>query len=140
MNNLELEIAQLQQKIEEKKNQLEQQGGIVEEKELVGSALQEMFTGASAPSGASQPVSTVATIVAKASDAATDKDVSYLDHVDTETAEAIGLLIQKLPEIGIAKAVAEAEVSGPYRVDVLHDALVDRMYDELVQRGFIKTK
>lgn len=139
MDNLELEIAQLQQKIEEKKNLLEQQGGIVEEKELVGSALREMFTGASAPSGVSQPaVSGGATSVT--SDQTVVRDTSYLDNIDNQTAETIGILIQKLPEIGIAKTVAEAELGGPFLVDVLHDALVDRMYDELVQRGFIKAK
>ncbi|MFA6476357.1 MAG: hypothetical protein WCV68_02965 [Candidatus Paceibacterota bacterium] len=139
MNNLELEIAQLQQKIEEKKNQLEQQGGIVEEKELVGSALREIFTGASAPSGASLPA-TSAAVTAKASTVTDDKSISYLDNIDDQTAETISLIIQKLPETGIAKAVSEAELAGPFLVDVLHDALVDRMYDELVQRGFIKTK
>ncbi len=138
MDNLELEIAQLQQKIEEKKNQLEQQGGIVEEKELVGSALREMFTGANQMPMGQVPVAGNGST--QTSQATMVKDDSYLDTVDSETAEAISLLIQKLPETGIAKAVAEAEISGPYRVDVLHDALVDRMYDELVQRGFIKAK
>lgn len=140
MNNLELEIAQLQRKIEEKKNQLEQQGGIVEEKELVGSALREIFTGVSAPSGASLPMTSSAVATAKAGTATNDKDISYLDNIDNQTAETISLIIQKLPETGIAKAVSEAELGGPFLVDVLHDALVDRLYDELVKRGFIKEK
>lgn len=139
MDNLELEIAQLQQKIEEKKNLLEQQGGIVEEKELVGSALREMFTGASAPSAASLPAASGAA-TSQTSAATDDKGVSYLDNVDDQTAETISSLIQKLPEVGIAKTVAEAEIGGPFLVDVLHDALVDKMYEELVQRGFIKSK
>lgn len=134
MDNLELEIAQLQQKIEEKKNLLEQQGGIVEEKELVSSALNEMFTGST---GATPNVGTMAS---SSSQPVSDTGKSYLDNIDDQTAETISLLIQKLPTIGIAKVVEEAEVSGPYLVDVLHDALVDKMYEELLQRGFIKAK
>ena len=41
---IEAEIAQLQKMIEVKRNQLEAQSGIVEEKELVRSAIQEMIT------------------------------------------------------------------------------------------------
>ncbi len=134
MNNLELEIAQLQQKIEEKKNLLEQQGGIVEEKELVSSALNEMFTGST---GATPNVGAT---VSSSSQPVSDMGTSYLDNIDEQTAETISLLIQKLPTIGIVKVVAEAELAGPYLVDVLHDALVDKMYEELVQRGFIKAK
>lgn len=134
MNNLELEIAQLQQRIEEKKNLLEQQGGIVEEKELVSTALGEMFTRSAGVTPS------VEAVVSSSPRPVSGEGTSYLDNVDDQTAETISLLVQKLPTIGIAKVVAEAEITGPYLVDVLHDALVDKMYEELVQRGFIKTK
>jgi len=133
MNNLELEIAQLQQKIEEKKNLLEQQGGIIEEKELVSASLKEMFTGSSSTSASS-----VTNVSAPNTRTASNQSASYLDTVDDQTAETIGLLIQKLPELGIAKVMAEAEAGGPFLVDVMHDALVDKMYDELVKRGLLK--
>ncbi|HRZ30115.1 MAG TPA: hypothetical protein P5274_00365 [Candidatus Paceibacterota bacterium] len=134
MNNLEIEIAQLQQEIETRKNLLEQQGGIIEEKELVSNALNEMFTGSGGVVASQTSRSQAQTQAGKTS----DPDVSYLSNVDEETVRDVNALIQKLPTLGIAGIVKEAELGGAYLVDVLHDVLVDKMYEELTQRGLIK--
>lgn len=131
-NVLEAEIAELQQKIEAKKNLLEQQGGIIEERDLLSSSINEMFTGTSGLT-AKQVSSSV-----EPTPLADSVVTSYLDNLDDQTTEIVNALIQKLPELGITKVVAEAELNGPYMVDVLHDALVDKMHDELVQRGLLK--
>jgi len=134
MNNLEIEIAQLQQRIEEKKNLLEQQGGIIEEKELVSNALNEMFTGSGGVLASQTPSNQVKVSTGKTS----DPDVSYLGNIDEETVRDVNALIEKLPSLGIAGVVREAELGGAYLMDVLHDVLVDKMYEELTQRGLIK--
>ena len=139
MDKLELEIAELQQKIEEKRNLLEQQGGIVEEKELVSSAVREMFTaGNSLPVSNQAIMTTDANTTAHTAPKTYDGKGSYLDHLDEQTATLISGLIQKVPTVGIAKVVAEAELAGPYAVDALHDALVDKLYEELKNRGIVK--
>jgi len=134
MDNLEQEIAELQKKIEEKRNLLEQQGGIIEEKELVSEAVREVASTVSETR--SEELSPVAP--AKAEKAKPD-DASYLDLLDEESVTMLNDLITKLPEIGLAKTVAMAESYNiPYLVDALHDVLVDRLYDELKSRGFVK--
>lgn len=136
-NVLELEIAELQKRIDEKKNVLEQQGGIVEEKELVAGAVKEMFlAGQSAPVSA-QPVIDVGA-TAHTTPQTADGKGSYLDHLDEQTAQLVTELIQKVPTEGIVKTVKEAELAGPYVVDAFHDALVDKLYDELKARGIVE--
>lgn len=128
---LEAEIVELQKKIEEKKNLLETKGGIIEERSLVSEAVSDLFSGASSPNLA----------VASSSGARTDDNkASYLDHLDNQTAETVTSLIEKMPQVGIAKVVAEAQMGNPYLIDALHDALVDKLYEELVTRGFILNK
>jgi|GEM_PF-5690368 hypothetical protein len=134
LNVLEAEIAELQQKIETRKNLLEQQGGIIEEKKLVSNAINEMFTGSGGVLASQAPGSSAQVSTGKTS----DPDVSYLSSVDEETVRDVNALIQKLPSLGISGIVKEAELGGPYLVDVLHDILVDKMYEELTQRGLIK--
>ena len=134
LNVLEVEIAELQQKIEARKNLLEQQGGIIEEKKLVNNAINEMFTGSGGVVASQDPSNPTQVPLGKTS----DPDVSYLSNVDEQTVRDVNTLIQKLPTSGIAKIVKEAELGGPYLVDVLHDILVDKMYEELTQRGLIK--
>jgi len=135
-NVLELEIAELQKKIEEKKNQLEQQGGIVEERDLVASAVKEIFLPGQAVPVSTQPVTDTGA-VAHTTPTTSDRSGSYLDHLDEQTAATVSELIQKVPTVGIAKVVTEAELAGPYIIDALHDALVDKLYDELKSRGIV---
>ena len=56
----------------------------------------------------------------------------YLDEVDTETAEKINELVDKIHQKGLATAIAEAREQSPYILDVFHDALVEKLYDELM--------
>ncbi|OJI08632.1 MAG: hypothetical protein COV08_03615 [Candidatus Vogelbacteria bacterium CG10_big_fil_rev_8_21_14_0_10_49_38] len=132
-NALEAEIAALQQKIEEKKNLLEQENGIIEEvdeKKLLRDSVNEMFT-------PSRHTAALAPNVEQTS-AVWTGEASYLDRLDGDSAARIKRLIDQLPQVGIAKTVVEAETDGPFVVDALHDLLVDRLYDELKSRGIIK--
>jgi len=135
-NVLELEIAELQKRIDEKKNVLERQGGIVEEKELVAGAVKEMFLAGQSAPVSTQPVATTPA-TAHTTPQTIDGQGSYLDHLDEQTAQIVTELIQKVPTEGIAKMVKEAELAGPYVIDAFHDALIDRLYDELKSRGIL---
>lgn len=55
--------------------------------------------------------------------------------------DAVKLKVEKLLDLawhkGIKKAAEEARDSGPLIVDAFHDALTDKLYNELKQRGLI---
>lgn len=137
-NTLEVEIAELQKKIDEKRNILENQNGIIEERELVSSALSELFTGVGAQTTTNQ-VTPASDIKFTSSESPIDSG-SYLDQLDDQTTTNVTSLIEELPNLGIAKVVAKASAESPFLVDVLHDALVDKLYGELVSRGLVKEK
>lgn len=134
MDNLEQEIAELQRKIEEKRNLLEQQGGIIEEKEFVRESVKEIL-----PQAQAQTEQTPETVRPAVKVEAPTGEVSYLDHLDEESLGIVNSLIEELPTLGLAKVVTKAESYNiPYLVDALHDALVDKLYEELKSRGFVK--
>ena len=144
MNNLEQEIADLQKMIEAKRDQLEKDGGIVEEKELVRQSVKEMFLDASSPkAGQTAQVQTDATQNQATASATAKAQVvsasdSYLDHLDDQTAEMINHLVAEIPTKGIASVINEASGQEPFIIDAFHDALVDKLYDELKARGIVK--
>lgn len=128
--NIEAEIAELSKQIEQKRNLLESQKGIIEEKELVRTAIGEKISSrpvASSPSPASVSTS-------KFSVSAT----SYLDSVDESTEQEINRLLSIVFEKGMEEAIKEAEKGDAFIIDAFHDALVDKMYGELKARGIVK--
>lgn len=142
MNNLENEIAELQKMIEAKRDQLEKEGGIIEEKELVRQSVQEMFLDAVSPSSTTSP--TLLSQNASSVTTTTDRiqpnlaSTSYLDYLDDETAEKINELIAELPTRGVASTIEKVGMQEPFVIDAFHDALVDKLYDELKARGLTK--
>lgn len=137
MNNLEQEIAELQKMIEVKRDQLEKEGGIVEEKELVRQSVKEMFF-----AGQTAPVQ-VAPITAPAAQASVpvnppSGDGSYLDYLDPQTTEIINGWIDQIPSQGIVPVIEKIVNQEPFVIDAFHDALVDKLYDELKVRGLVK--
>ena len=143
---IEAEIAQLQKLIEQKRNLLEQEHGIVEEKELVRSAVEGLL---SAEGGISLGQATQSTDDDSGSDqaqsipkvVAADKSVkggSYLDHLDDSSATTINAFIQQIPQAGIIKTVNQVIAESPFVVDAFHDALVDKLYEELKAQGIVK--
>ena len=144
MNNLEQEIADLQKMIEAKRDQLEKDGGIVEEKELVRQSVKEMFLGASAPKAGQATTAQTDDVQNQATTSVTAKaqvvlsSDSYLDHLDDQTAEMINHLVAEIPTKGIASVINEVSGQEPFIIDAFHDALVDKLYDELKSRGLVK--
>ncbi|MFA5023307.1 MAG: hypothetical protein WC385_00810 [Candidatus Paceibacterota bacterium] len=142
MNNLEQEIAELQKMITAKRDELEKQGGIVEEKELVRQSVKEMFLDKTVPA-TSTPATTQAdagqtqTVPSTGATQTVPPNGSYLDYLDPQTADTINKLIGEIQTKGIAPVIDEAAGQEPFVIDAFHDALVDKLYDELKERGLV---
>lgn len=133
-NNLEVEIQELEKKIEAKRRLLEADNGVVEEKNLVREAVGEMVQetfGLTNTAAAFSP-----TPISPA--AATQVGASYLDTLDDETTANLNTLIADLPQKGIKKTIQAAQNFDAYTLDAFHDLLIDRLYNELKARGLIK--
>ncbi|OHA61311.1 MAG: hypothetical protein A2556_01420 [Candidatus Vogelbacteria bacterium RIFOXYD2_FULL_44_9] len=129
-NHLESEIADLSRQIEAKRLQLEQETGVmVEDREAVAEVIKDQLT--------STDVETTVPVTVPVAKTTDDGD-DYLDSLDESTAQVVNNLIAKLPEIGLAKTIALARETNPFYLDVLHDALTSRLYDELVAQGYLK--
>ncbi|MFA5001104.1 MAG: hypothetical protein WC531_02655 [Candidatus Paceibacterota bacterium] len=139
MNNLEQEIADLQKMIEAKRDELEKSGGIVEEKDLVRQSVREMFLDSTEPKAGQTPTPTplYSSSASTAAQAVLASD-SYLDHLDDQTTEVINGLVAQIGTKGITSVINEVVGREPFVVDAFHDALVDKLYDELKERGLVK--
>tara|TARA_Y100000310_G_scaffold26610_1_gene25393 strand:- start:381 stop:773 length:393 start_codon:yes stop_codon:yes gene_type:complete len=122
-NVLEQEIAELSQKIEEKRTQLEKESNILDEKDLVRAAVEDTVN--------DQRVLQQVTIQKK------DDDTSYLDTLSEENANKVSSLLGILSEKGLKHAIDMAKSEAPVVLDAFHDSLVDRMYEELRARKLI---
>lgn len=140
------EIAALETILREKKRELEVKGlapsGIEEEKELLKEAVQEHVERVAeaplAPSGVegltpdAQPP-TPAAPSSPVQPQPADDPLAGLDHREQ---------IEELAAIAFSKGIVEAvniarRANNPHLLDEFHDALVDRLYDYLVQEGVI---
>ena len=134
---IEQEIAQLSLAIEEKRTILEKENRIVEEKELVRTAVQETVAGlqlhtvplpAHKPPPSAQPPAPQPKPTAR----------HYLDNLDEESVNKVQLLVNKTFDKGIKKTVGEIQHEEAFIIDAYHDALVDKLYEELKARGIVK--
>ena len=143
---LEAEIVELQKRIEEKRNLLEDKTGIIiEERDLVKSAITEM-------AGASFQTSTVPSdddtdddqndLIKKSKATTVNRNnqytISYLDNLDEESVVSLNGYIEKIPTDGIVKTIQIVAEENPFILDAFHDALVDKLYDDLKASGTIK--
>jgi hypothetical protein len=131
---IEAEIAELSQLIDKKRKLLEEQKGIVEDKEVVRQAVGERIS-SHIPTGTSTFVP-----VKPAQTTQTTKKVgaSYLDDLDGESIDRLNHLLGIVFDKGIKDAVGAAMYMEPFMLDALHDALVEKFYDELKKLGKVK--
>lgn len=133
-SHLETEIAELSKQIEAKRRLLESERGVlVEDREAVAAVVKEELFPSQAAGAAGMPAAP-APAAKPAGASATD----YLDLVDEETAESVNALLGQIPEQGFRKTAALAENMSPYYLDIFHDVLTTRLYDELKNRGYLK--
>lgn len=130
--SIEAEIAELSKRIDEKRKLLETEAGVVEEKEVVRQAVAEKIS-PSMPVSTNSSATATATVPPKSS-----SKTSYLDGLDKESVEQIQSLVALVFEKGFDAAIQEVSLMEPFIIDAFHDALVDRLYDELKSRGLVK--
>ncbi|MBI5147638.1 MAG: hypothetical protein HZA37_00580 [Parcubacteria group bacterium] len=123
-NNLEAEIAQLSAEIAQKKEALEKTRGFVSEKEILRETVREKIF--PAPSARMTPAAPPAGTAASS--------------VSSDDRNKVGQLVNKALSDGLAAAIKEAREGSPYVLDAFHDALVDKLHEELVKRKIIKTE
>ena len=61
----------------------------------------------------------------------------YLNGSSDEVKLKVEKLIDSVFHNGLDKAVGEAKAAGPYILDAFHDALTDKLYEELKSRNLI---
>ena len=121
-HNLEAEIAELNREIEIKRAELEQEKGIVEEREAVSEVVASHVYASDTSTQAVSPAPSSA---------------NYLDNLDADTVVLVNNLISDIPKAGIKKTIARARAEHPFVLDAFHDALVTKLYEELKERGLI---
>ncbi len=136
-NIIEAEIAELSQKIADKRRELEAGKGMVEERELVKSVLGEKISNSvpQASSIASDAVSVATKSSTSGSTVPAGK--SYLDYLDEESRLVIEGLVESVFINGLEKTLKGLEMQEPYIIDVFHDVLTDKIYDEMKKRNVI---
>lgn len=137
-NMIEAEIAELSKKIEEKRRQLEGKSGIVEERELVKSAIVEHVGENTTPP---LPVTSTASTQSSQSKAVAfdpSSGKSYLDYLDEDSRNRVTELVGIVFEKGISAGFKEALHDEPFVIDAFHDVLTDKVLNELKKRGLIK--
>ncbi|MFA6274872.1 MAG: hypothetical protein WCX70_01845 [Candidatus Paceibacterota bacterium] len=135
---IEAEIVELQKKIEEKRNQLEKQSGIMEEKSLVREAFQEMIAKKTEEEPETTPASKVDLVGEPQKTSWINVSASYLDRLDEKTISKLNIYIDEINQQGIVRTLKKAITDEPFVIDALHDILVDKLYEELKNRGLIK--
>ena len=137
---LEAEIVALSQKLAEKKRQLEASAGgqILDERELLAEIVAEE---AVAEKELSVPTVTPVTTInapTKPNVSVNKKAVDYLDTLDQKTTETVNGYIAIVGTKGLRAALlmVQGEVD-PIVIDVFHDVLVTKLYEELKTRNLI---
>jgi len=124
-NIIEKEIADLSVAIQEKRAQLERErGSAVEASEALHHVVSEKL--AMAPTPAPQ-----------ANHLASQKTKSYLDDLDPIDTEKINSYIDLIPKQGLEKTINQVKNESAYLLDAFHDALVDKLKEELKKQNLI---
>ncbi|PIR47195.1 MAG: hypothetical protein COV07_00120 [Candidatus Vogelbacteria bacterium CG10_big_fil_rev_8_21_14_0_10_45_14] len=137
-NAIEAEIAELTKRIEEKRRAIESDSGIVDERELVGSAVRERVSELSPQLGSASvaPATTTAPTDDQQTVNVPNASLpSYLDSLDNASVEKLNVLLQLAVDHGLAKALSQLAREDPFIVDAFHDAIIDRYYEELKKHG-----
>ena len=130
-SNLEQEIHLLEQEIAAKREELETKSGmVVESREVLRHVIAEKVHGeGTVPKARPSEDAKVGPLTATG---------SYLDDLDPASVAKVNELIGKVGEQGIAKTIEEAKRAEPFILDAFHDALVDKLHEELKARGIVK--
>lgn len=133
-NVLEAEIAELNREIASKRRELEAKQGMVSERGALHEVIAEKLDVSSADVAALRQELKTSTAGNQNSNANT---AGYLNSLSDDQIEVVNNLVNMIAKKGINKAVTEAKKLDPFLLDAFHDALVDKLYDELTSRGLV---
>jgi len=114
------ELIELSKAIELRRNVIETEQGVTEEKEMVRLVLKDELFAESSPQSQS-----------------TSSSTHYLDTLDDDSLAELNAYIARIPELGMKKTIALVRKEQPFLIDAFHDALTDKLYDELKNNGLI---
>ena len=129
---MEADIERLSREIAEKKNLLEHRN--LSAKELVKESLEPMFRQNIGQPNVGQPVQSVV-VNQQTSQSRILPD--YLQNVSSEIKLRVEELVDSLFHQGIEKVISRARRASPFILDAFHDALTDKLHEELKKRKLI---
>ncbi|MDQ5958060.1 MAG: hypothetical protein QG665_407 [Patescibacteria group bacterium] len=118
--HIEAEIAELEERIAEKRRNLESEQSIVDDRQLVGEVVTDLR---SAPRVVQLPPD--------------EGDKSYLDSLPEEVEAQVEYLVDQLFKKGVAWTIKQSKKLPALEQDAFHDTLVEKLYTELKNRGLI---
>lgn len=136
-SSIEAEIAELSEKIANKRRELEASRGIVEEREVLKATLGEKISN-TVPQAVFAALNTASTSTNASNTTVVPAGKSYLDFLDEESRIIVEQLVESVFVNGLEKTLKGLEMQEPYIIDVFHDVLTDKIYDELKKRGALK--
>lgn len=128
-NILEADIERLSKEIAEKRNLLEHKN--LSERELIKKSLEPMIREQPSVSGQQSDVS------GQLSDVNSKILPNYLKNSPPEIIFIVKELVNSLFHQGIEKVIKRAHRANPFILDAFHDALTDKLYEELKKRKLI---
>lgn len=136
---LEAELNELSRQIAEKRNQLEASRGVkVEHREAIHEVVgKEVYGESYVPPPPPPPPAQSNQQANQNAQPVKPTAPSYLDRLDPQSVAMINELIQALPKEGIKSVINRARNFTPFVLDAFHDALVDRLYEELQRSKLI---
>lgn len=84
------------------------------------------------------PTFSISTQTKKNNQTSSDFDKSYLDSVPPEVESEVNNLLTIVFEKGVENAIKMASNSSPLVMDAFHDALTDKIYNNLKDKGILK--
>lgn len=136
--SVEAEIAELSKQIEEKRRSLEAGHGIIEEKDLVRHVVAERIGEVMGQALSITPPAVTPVAPASTTPATKKKKPTYLDTLDDDAVAKVNALIASIFETGISKTIKQVVEEDPFILDAFHDALVDKLYEELKNHNLVK--
>ncbi len=124
-----MEHAALEQEIKRLSVEIKERGIAKTEQEAAKTVIKEQIT-AQSSGGAATSASPV-------TDASAQVLPKYLSDAPAETKIRVEKLLDLAWHAGIKRAAKEAKESGPLVLDAFHDALTDKLYDEMKTRGLL---
>lgn len=135
---IEQEIAELSKAIEEKRAILEREDRVFEEKELVRTVAHETIAGLKLYTMGPPAAKPAPSEPPPAAPPPPPPSGHYLDNLDEESHSRVQSLVNETFHKGIKKTLPKLQHEEAFVIDAYHDALVDKLYEELKTRGVVK--